>query len=89
MSQVLKSKICASNKPNTKSEMRNMEFASWLAGFVLICEPTDLSPTQIKCIESHAKLCEYTEKGRLTITNHMIRYMLHEVSIENTRPDAV
>lgn len=63
--------------------MRNMEFASWLAGFVLICEPTALSPTQIKCIESHAKLCEYTEKGRLTITNHMIRYMLHEVSIED------
>ena len=63
--------------------MRNTEFASWLAGFVLVCEPSTLSEAQFKCIENHAKLCEYTEKGQLTVTNHMIRNMMRAISIED------
>jgi hypothetical protein len=61
--------------------MRNTEFTSWLAGFFLICEPETLTEKQLKCISNHAKLCEYTEKNMLTVTNHMIRHMLDKVCL--------
>lgn len=60
--------------------MRNTEFTSWLAGFFLICDPETLSAEQERCISNHAKLCEYTENGRLTVTNFMIRDNLGAVS---------
>ena len=65
--------------------MRNSEFTSWLAGFFLVCEPDTLVPDQQQCVLNHAKLCEYTEKGRLTITNYMIRHNLSQVPVAELR----
>lgn len=65
--------------------MRNTEFTSWLAGFFSICDPNTLTEQQVECISNHAKLCEYTEKNRLTVTNHMIRYTLDKVSLEDLK----
>lgn len=65
--------------------MRNTELTSWLAGFLLICDPQELSELQRKCILNHARLCEYTEKGRLTVTNFMIRNSLASVSLSDLK----
>ena len=65
--------------------MRNSEFTSWFAGFFMICEPRALSPEQKQCILNHAKLCNYTEEGRLTITNYMILHDLSKVSVSELR----
>ena len=62
-------------------DMRNTEFTSWLEGFFLICDPDTLSEAQLRCISKHAKLCEYAERGRLTVTNFMIRNSLAEVPL--------
>ena len=53
-------------------EMRNTEFTSWLAGYILLSDAQSLTASQRRCIRDHARLCEYTEHGKLTITNFMI-----------------
>ena len=52
--------------------MLNTEFTSWLAGFILLSDAKTLSPTQRRCIRNHARLCEYAENGKMSITNFMI-----------------
>lgn len=49
--------------------MYNTEFTSWLAGYVLLGNPKTLSQQQRDCIRKHARLCEYVENGKLTVTN--------------------
>ena len=61
--------------------MRNTELISWLAGYLLLAKPSKLTPETRRTIEAHARLCEYTEKGRLTVTNHMILHDLSELCL--------
>ena len=61
--------------------MRNTELTSWLAGYLLLCKPSMLSEEARQTIDAHARLCEYTEKGRLTVTNHMIRHDLLQLAL--------
>lgn len=63
--------------------MRNSELISWLAGYLLLAKPSTLTPQTHRMIKTHALLCEYTEKGRLTVTNHMILHDLAELSLDD------
>lgn len=61
--------------------MRNTEFISWLAGYILLAKPSTLTQEARKITNAHARLCEYTEKGCLTVTNHMILHDLSELDL--------